>query len=179
MRELVASIEGEYRRYQKLGEAALAQLRDDELDRADGAADNAPSAIVRHMAGNFVSRFTDFTTSDGEKPDRDRESEFDAPHESRAELLARWEHGWSVLFAALAPLTDADLARTVTIRTVPLRVHEALHRSLSHAAYHVGQIVYAAKQRRGDAWQSLSIPRGGSSAYNAAPVHEKPPGGRA
>jgi len=177
VRDLMASIEGEYRRYKKLGEAALAQLRDDELDLADGSADNAPSAIVRHLAGNFVSRFTDFIVSDGEKPGRDREAEFDPPHEPRAALLARWEGGWSALFGALAPLTDADLARTVTIRGVPLRVHEALHRSLSHAAYHVGQIVYAAKHRRGDAWTSLSIPRGGTAAYNAAPSAEKPPGG--
>jgi hypothetical protein len=175
MRDLVASIEGEYRRYKKLGEGALAQLHDAELDRAEGAADNAPSAIVRHLAGNFASRFTGFLVSDGEKPDRDRESEFDAPHESREALLARWEAGWRALFDALGPLADADLARTVTIRGVPLRVHEALHRSLSHAAYHVGQLVYVAKQRRGAEWKSLSIPRGGSAAYNAAPTAEKPP----
>ena len=176
MRTVVGSIESEYRRYKGLADRAIAQLEDDQLARTDDPAGNSVAVIVRHLAGNFRSRFTDFLMTDGEKPWRDRDSEFVAPDTDRAALLRDWEHGWSVLFATLAELDDDHLGRTVTIRGVPLTVLEALHRSLSHAAYHVGQIVLLARGMRGAEWRSLSIPRGGTAAYNANPTMEKPPG---
>ena len=174
MRDLVTSIEAEYRRYKALGEAAIAHLEDAELAVTDSSASNSIATIVWHLAGNLASRFTDFLTTDGEKPWRDRDAELAPRTVARAELMARWEQGWAALFDALAPLLDADLARVVTIREQPLRVHEALHRSLAHASYHVGQIVYIAKARRGDDWRYLSIPPGQSAAYNRAPSQETP-----
>jgi uncharacterized damage-inducible protein DinB len=165
VRDFVASIEREYQRYKKLGEGAFAQLRDDELTAADGASGNSIAVIVWHMAGNFESRFTDFLTSDGEKPWRKRDEEFATRAVTRAEVIAKWERGWTALFHALAPLADADLGRTITIRSEPHRVYEALYRSLAHAAYHVGQIVHIAKLKRGDEWRWLSIPPGQSDEF--------------
>jgi hypothetical protein len=178
MRPLVAAIESEFSRYKALAEAAMRQLDDADLHRADTNADNSIAVIVRHLAGNFVSRFTDFLTTDGEKPWRHRDAEFEEPGGSRADLLAVWDHGWEVLAGALGGLSDADLELRITIRGQPWRVDEALLRSLAHASYHVGQIVYVAKTLRGDAWVSLSIPKGGSSAYNAAPLRDRPSGPR-
>jgi hypothetical protein len=120
------------------------------------------------VAGNLRSRFTDFLTTDGEKPWRRREEEFDERRVARTELLAHWEEGWAPLLSTLKGLADEDLDRTVTVRTEPMRVHEALHRSLAHTSYHVGQIVYIAKAIRGDGWTSLSIPRGQSAAFDQA-----------
>ncbi|HWG32234.1 MAG TPA: DinB family protein [Steroidobacteraceae bacterium] len=166
---LVASIEAEYRRYKTLGERAIDQLTDSQLADATGTS-NSIATIVWHLAGNLKSRFTDFLTSDGEKPWRDRDSEFLPRHVTRAELRAEWEDGWRVVFAALADLTDADLARTVTIRGQPHTVAEALQRSVAHASYHVGQIVYVAKALRGAEWQYLSIPPGQSAQFNQTPT---------
>ncbi len=160
-RALVASIEVEYRRYKTLGENAVSQLPDAQLAEAAGSS-NSIATIVWHLAGNLTSRFTDFLTSDGEKPWRDRDSEFLTRQVTRAELQAKWEDGWRVLFAAVSPLTDADLAKTVTIRAQPHTVAEALHRSLAHTSYHVGQIVFVAKALRGADWRYLSIPPGQS-----------------
>lgn len=160
-RTVVASIEGEYRRYKSLGENAVNQLPDAQLADAAGSS-NSIAIIVWHLAGNLTSRFTDFLTSDGEKLWRDRDSEFLARQVTRAELQAKWEDGWRVLFAALSALTDADLAKTVTIRGQPHTVAEALHRSLAHTSYHVGQIVFVAKALRGADWRYLSIPPGHS-----------------
>jgi len=166
---LVASIEAEYRRYKTLGERAIDQLTDSQLADATGTS-NSIATIVWHLAGNLKSRFTEFLTSDGEKPWRDRDSEFLPRHVTRAELRAKWEDGWRVVFAALADLTDADLARTVTIRGQPHTVAEALQRSVAHASYHVGQIVYVAKALRGAEWQYLSIPPGQSAQFNQTPT---------
>ncbi len=174
MRALVASIEAEYRRYKTLGESAVKQLADPQLVDATGPS-NSIATIIWHLAGNLKSRFTDFLTSDGEKPWRDRDSEFLARHVTRAELMAQWDDGWRVLFAALTPLTDVDLERTVTIRGQPHTVAEALHRSLAHASYHVGQIVYVAKALRGADWQYLSIPPGQSAQYNQSPTRDRAP----
>ena len=160
-RTVVASIEAEYRRYKSLGENAVNQLPDAQLADAAGSS-NSIAIIVWHLAGNLTSRFTDFLTSDGEKLWRDRDSEFLARQVTRAELQAKWEDGWRVLFAALSALTDADLAKTVTIRGQPHTVAEALHRSLAHTSYHVGQIVFVAKALRGADWRYLSIPPGRS-----------------
>jgi hypothetical protein len=159
-REVLASAESEYRRYKKLAEGAFAQATDGELVQAppDG---NSIAVIAWHVSGNLKSRFTDFLTTDGEKPWRNRESEFDERTVTRAELLAKWEEGWGVLFAALSALDDSMLGRQVTIRGEPHTVLQALHRSLAHASYHVGQIVYLAKSFRGEGWRSLSMPRTG------------------
>ena len=171
-RGLLSLIEAEYRRYKALGEGTFRQLSAEELV-TDTAGANSIAMIVWHIAGNLESRFTDFLTTDGEKPWRDRESEFEARDVSPAEVAGKWDQGWGVLFDTLAELTDDDMASEVTIRSVPHRVDEALLRSLAHAAYHVGQIVYLAKSFRGDDWEYLSIPPGQSEAYNANPVLEK------
>jgi hypothetical protein len=176
MREILSSIEGEWRRYKVLGEGALDQARDFELGRSDGG--NSLAVIVAHIGGNLKSRFTDFLTADGEKDWRDRDSEFvPRPDITRRELMETWNDGWRTLFDALGPLTDNDLSRTVTIRGEKFLVHEALHRLLAHTSYHVGQIVYVAKVLRGNDWNCLSIPLGKSQEYNRNPSHEKPPKG--
>jgi hypothetical protein len=176
MNTLVRSIEAEYRRYQALAEAALEQVPDAGLSQPGPAGGNSVTVICWHLAGNLQSRFTDFLTSDGEKAWRDREQEFAARTVSREELLARWQLGWDALLSTLGQLADADLTRTVLIRGQSLAVHEALHRSLAHAAYHVGQIVYLAHAICGARWRYLSIPPGGSAAYNANPQYEKAAG---
>jgi hypothetical protein len=174
MRDIVSSIEAEWRRYKVLGEAAIGQIHDDELGYDAGG--NSVAVIVWHIAGNLRSRFTDFLGSDGEKPWRKRDSEFeDRTNVTRSELLDKWNTGWSALFAALEPLSDEDLSRMVSIRGVKFGVHEALHRGLAHTSYHVGQIVFLGKGFRGSEWKSLTIPRGKSTEYNQNPVHEKPP----
>lgn len=173
MRQIIQSIHAEYVRYKKLGEDAMAQLEEESLAAPGPNGGNSIATICWHMSGNLTSRFTDFLESDGEKPWRRREEEFFARRVSRTDLLAKWAQGWEVLFATLDGLTDADLGRTVTIRQQPLRVDEALHRSLAHTSYHVGQIVYLAKAMRGADWQYLSIPPGQSDAYNAAPDRER------
>ena len=171
-RTVVALIEAEYQRYRILGERAFRQLDAEQLVAGSEHAISI-ATIVWHVAGNLESRFTDFLTTDGEKPWRDRESEFEARNVSPTEVARKWDQGWGVLFDTLAELTDDDMASGVTIRRVPHRVDEALLRSLAHAAYHVGQIVYLAKSFRGDDWEYLSIPPGQSEAYNANPMLEK------
>jgi uncharacterized damage-inducible protein DinB len=169
---LTSSIAAEYRRYKALGQAAIAQLDEADLTRREGAEDNSIATIVWHIAGNLRSRFSDFRTSDGEKPWRERDEEFEERIVGRDELLAKWESGWDTLFAALDALTDEDLVHTVTIRGRSYAIHEALHRSLAHTSYHVGQIVHLAKSFRGASWRNLSIPKGGSRAYNENPHRE-------
>ena len=174
MRSIIGSIEGEYRRYKALAEGAVAQMADADLTAQGPGGTNSVAVILAHIAGNLESRFSDFLTSDGEKPWRDRDREFVPREAVRTEQLGAWERAWAVLFEALAPLTDDDLLRTVTIRKEPLSVHDALHRSLAHAAYHVGQIVYIARASRGEDWRWLSIPPGQSAEYNRRPTGEKP-----
>ncbi len=178
MRQIVASIEGEYRRYKTLGEGAFQQLGEEQLALSGGPAGNSIATLAWHISGNLASRFTEFLSSDGEKAWRDREAEFEQRQVTRAELRDKWEQGFAVLFGALAGLDDAQLQCVVKIRGVELSVAEALHRSLAHTSYHVGQIVLLARTFRGSAWRYLSIPPGGSQAYNANPVSEKPPAGR-
>lgn len=173
MKVLVTSIEGEYRRYKALAESALGQVPEPLLSRSGPAGGNSLAIICWHVSGNLKSRFSDFLTSDGEKPWRDREEEFAVREVNRAELMAKWADGWNVLSGTLRELTDADLERTIYIRGQPLVVHEALHRSLAHTSYHVGQIVYLAHAICGADWKYLSIPPGGSAAYNANPHFEK------
>lgn len=171
-RTLLPLIEAEYLRYKLLGERAMRQVRPEEMHARteDG---NSIAIIVWHVSGNLASKFTDLLATDGEKPWRHRDTEFEPRDVTPEEIADKWEHGWGVLFGALAELADDDLAAPITIRGVPFRVDEALLRSLAHAAYHVGQIVLMAKSFRGDAWEYLSIPPGQSEAYNANPVFEK------
>ena len=172
---MIEDFRSEYRRYRLLAERGLAQVPDAALNHVPAPECNSAAMIVRHVSGNLIARFTDFLTSDGEKPSRNRDEEFQERSYTRAEMDALWSQGWAVLEGTLAELTDADLSRTVTIRQQPLSVHAALCRSLAHVSYHVGQLVLLARMDAPDAWQSLSIPKGGSTAYNAAPNREKAP----
>ena len=156
-----------FRNYKSLGERAMQQVRDEDLFVTLDAEANSIAVVVKHMAGNMRSRWTDFLTSDGEKPDRDRDSEFVRPPATRAALLALWEEGWSRLLGAIEPLTDADLQRTVTIRGEAHSVMQAINRQVAHLSYHVGQIVFLAKHFAGDRWQSLSVPRNKSAEFNS------------
>lgn len=174
MTSIIESIHAEYLRYKALAEAAIDQLDEAELSAQGANGGNSIAVICWHISGNLRSRFTDFLSSDGEKPWRNREEEFQPRTVSRAELLSKWDQGWEVLLGTLATLTDEQLKLTVTIRNQPLQVHEALHRSLAHLSYHVGQIVYVAKALRGKDWTYLSIPPGKSDAYNQAPTRERP-----
>ena len=169
---VVGSLLDEYRRYKALAEAAIGQVGDAELTQLGPAGGNSIDMLVRHLAGNLKSRFTDFRTSDGEKPWRHRDDEFEMASLNRADLMASWEGAWVTVLDEVSKLTDADLGKTVTVRRQPLRIDEALHRSLAHTAYHVGQIVYMAKEMRGDAWRTLSIPKGRSEEYNRKAVRE-------
>ena len=162
-----------FRSQKQAVERALAQVADADLDRVPGDrstadGENSIALIVQHIAGNQRSRWTDFLTSDGEKPDRQRDTEFAERGLSRAELMDLWESGWSALFGALEPLTAADMTRTVTIRGEPHTVAKAILRQVAHYATHVGQIVQLARHFAGSEWTSLSIPRGGSGAFNAS-----------
>ena len=151
--------------YKKLAERAMEQLTDDQLFALLDEEANSIAIIVKHMAGNMRSRWTDFLTSDGEKPDRDRDDEFVDPPATRKALLDLWEDGWARLFAALEPLSEADLGRTVTIRGEPHSVLQAVNRQVAHYANHVGQIVMLAKHFAHDHWQSLSVPRNRSAEF--------------
>ena len=164
-----------FRNYKTLSERAMAQLDDQEMHWRKGEHSNNVATLAKHMAGNMISRFTNFLTEDGEKSWRNRESEFDDDFSSREQLMAYWEKGWQCLFDAIEPLTDEDLERTVKIRNEPHTVLEALNRQLTHYAYHTGQIVYIAKMLKGAEFQSLSIPRGQSDAFNEE-LFRRPPG---
>jgi len=171
---VLLTLRAEYSRYRALAEAAIAQLTDAELNASSNPDENSIVMICWHISGNLRSRFTDFLTTDGEKPWRHRDEEFDARQVSRDDLLAKWRQGWDVLFDAMDSLSEADLERTVAIRAEPLSVQEALLRSVTHVSYHVGQIVYLAKRMCGNRWQSLTIPRGQSEAFNAR-IMKTPP----
>jgi hypothetical protein len=155
-----------FRQYKRLAERAMEQVTDEQLFAALDEESNSIAIIVKHMAGNMRSRWTDLLTTDGEKPNRDRDCEFvDAPR-TRSALLDAWESGWACVFTALEPLSDADLARTVTIRGEAHSVMQAINRQVAHYAHHVGQIVLLAKHFAHDRWQSLSVPRNQSSEFN-------------
>ena len=173
MTTFIESITAEYLRYKALGEAAIEQCSETDLSASSASEGNSIAVICWHISGNFQSRFSDFLTSDGEKPWRQREEEFRSRTVTRAELVAKWNQGWEVLLGSLAALSDEQLQQTVTIRGQPLHVHEALHRSLAHVSYHVGQIVFIAKSLRGKDWKFLSIPPGQSDAYNKNPTLER------
>lgn len=157
------------RKYKGFAERAMAQIAADDLFRTLDPEANSIALVIKHMAGNMRSRWTDFLTTDGEKPDRGRDSEFEIEAgDTREAIFARWEAGWAALFAALDPLTEADLGRNVTVRGEPHTVLQAIQRQLSHYAYHVGQIVLLAKHFAGPRWQTLSIAKGKSAEFDVA-----------
>jgi len=159
-----------FHQYKKIAEGAMAQVTDEQLTQTLDPEMNSIAQIVKHMTGNMRSRWTDLLTTDGEKPNRNRDSEFvDAPP-TRAELMANWEAGWQCVFSALEPLTEADLSRIVQIRSEPHSVMQAVNRQVAHYAMHCGQIVLLAKHFANDHWKSLSVPRNKSAEFNRA-VH--------
>ncbi len=155
-----------FRYYKNLADRAMAQVADPQLVSVLDGEMNSIAVIVKHMAGNMRSRWTDFLTSDGEKPDRDRDAEFTDPPATRQALLGLWEEGWQCLFTALEPLSEDDLGRTVTIRGEAHSVMQAIHRQVAHYSYHCGQIVFLAKHFQQSGWQYLTIPRAQSAQFN-------------
>jgi hypothetical protein len=155
-----------FRFTKNLGDGALAQISEEHLHLAPDAESNSVAVIVKHLWGNMRSRWTDFLTTDGEKPDRHRDTEFEDDQPSKTLVLERWQEGRACLLGALESLGPADVLRTVTIRAEPLTALSAIQRQLAHVSYHVGQIVYLAKLFRGTQWQSLSVPRGQSEQFN-------------
>jgi hypothetical protein len=156
-----------FRKLKSTAERAVAQVRDEHFFATVDPESNSIAVVMKHMAGNLRSRWTDFLTSDGEKPDRHRDHEFELGAETRVNIEAQWSAGWQILFEALEPLTADDLQKIVQIRGEPHTVLQAINRQLTHYAYHVGQIVLLAKHHAGSEWRTLSIPHGQSEAYNA------------
>jgi hypothetical protein len=154
------------RQYKRLGEGAIAQVSEEQLFAAIDAESNSIAIIVKHIAGNMRSRWTDFLTADGEKPNRNRDTEFENPPISRAELLSVWEEGWARVFSAIEPLAEADLTRTVTIRGEPHSAMQAINRQIAHYASHIGQIIFLAKHLQAANWRTLSVPRNRSAEFN-------------
>ena len=166
---LIRNAISESRRYKELAENAITQIPEAELYEVLDEESNSIAMLIKHLAGNLTSRWSDFLVSDGDKPGRDREAEFRSHAEDTKEnLMERWEAGWNCLFSALERLQPEDLEKTITIRSEPCTVLEAVHRGIMHAAYHVGQIALLAKHYTGNNWQSLSIPRGKSEEYRVA-----------
>ena len=153
--------------YKELGDKTFAQLEEHHFFYRPNEESNSIAIIVQHLYGNMLSRFTNFLTEDGEKEWRQRDSEFDAFDISKEDVLSFWNTGWNCVFSALGNLKPADLTRTVYIRTEPLQVYDAILRQLAHYPHHIGQILYIGKMLKGKDWQTLSIPRGGSAAFNA------------
>ncbi|MBX3291965.1 MAG: DUF1572 domain-containing protein [Acidobacteria bacterium] len=155
-----------FRSYKRLAERALEQVSDEEFFARIDDESNSLAVIVKHIAGNLRSRWTDFLTTDGEKPDRYRDTEFELIGDTRESLMQYWEAGWQTLFDTLEALSADDVSKTVTIRGEPHTVVEAINRQLTHYAYHVGQIVFLAKHLRAKEWKTLSVPRNRSAQFN-------------
>ena len=156
-----------FRHYKKMTERAMEQLAPEQLYAALDPEMNSIAVVIKHMTGNMRSRWRDFLTTDGEKPDRDRDSEFTEPPATREGLLKLWEDGWAYVFGALEPLSEADLGRQVTIRGEPHSVMQAINRQIAHYGSHCGQIIFLAKHLQHENWKSLTIPRKGSAEYNS------------
>lgn len=167
---LLADSRREFANQRDLAERAIAQLADAEFFRTLDNEANSVAIIVKHIGGNLRSRWTDFLTTDGEKPDRNRDGEFVADAETRASIARLWESGWATLDASLQALDPPDLLASVRIRGQDVTVIQAINRSLAHTAQHVGQIILLAKHLRGAAWKTLSIPRGASAQFLPPPV---------
>jgi len=163
-----------FRGLKRLADKAIEQLNDEEFFRAIDPESNSIALIMKHMYGNMRSRWTDFLTTDGEKPDRRRDSEFIVEGEDRRAVLERWEAGWRIVFDALAPLKGEDLMREITIRREPHTVVKAINRQISHYGQHVGQIVFLAKHLKSSDWKTLSIARGQSEVFNMKKEEEQP-----
>lgn len=155
-----------FRNYKKLADRAIEQVGDEDFFAVIDRESNSIAVIIKHIAGNLHSRWRDFLTTDGEKPERDRDSEFELVNDNRESLMAFWETGWKILFNALEPLSEDDFSKTITIRGEPHSVSEAINRQLTHYSYHVGQIVFLAKHLRSTNWKTLSVPRNRSAEYN-------------
>ncbi len=165
--EYLKDIRRTYRKYRDLAESAIAQVSDRDLHMALDAEDNSIAVVMQHLSGNLRSRFSAFLSSDGEKPDRNRDAEFENhPGVDRAGLLANWNSAWDIVLGELDALRPGDLERTVRIRHDSFTVVEALNRSVTHTVYHIGQIVFLAKHHAGAGWKSLSIPKGRSAEYD-------------
>ena len=164
---MLTAIRIQFEYYKSLGDRTIEQLNDADLFWMPDPTTNSIAVVVKHLWGNMRSRWTDVLQSDGEKPWRDREAEFDPDILTRQDLQVKWTEGWACLFEAIKDISSTDLEEIVYIRNVGHTLHEALLRQVAHYAYHVGQIVYIGKMRRGDTWASLSIPRGSSQSYNA------------
>ncbi|HEV8216198.1 MAG TPA: DUF1572 family protein [Gemmatimonadaceae bacterium] len=171
---LTKSFLDEYARYRATAEKAMAQVSDEALNRVMSPDGNSIATLVRHISGNLISRFTDFLASDGEKPWRDRDGEFDAGVFSRRAIEEAWGRGWEVAEREVGRLRDADLTREVTIRGQSMTVHEALVRNVAHIASHIGQIILLARMSAGDKWTTLSIPRGQSRQFNEQAARGQP-----
>ena len=157
-----------FRDYKTLAERAFAQISDEDFFKTIDPESNSIAVNMKHLAGNMLSRWTDFLTIDGEKPERNRDLEFVMlPKTTKDDMIAYWEQGWKCVFDAVEPLKPEDLMRTITIRGQDHTVIQAINRQLAHYAYHVGQIVYLAKHFKSSEWQSLSVPRNRSSEFNA------------
>jgi hypothetical protein len=152
--------------YKALGDATFSQLQEKDFHFQPNPSSNSIAIIINHMAGNMISRWTNFLTEDGEKPGRNRDQEFTDPSLGKEDLLTLWEKGWNCLMDSLRSLKEEDLMKTITIRHEPLVAIDAINRQLAHYPHHVGQIVYIGKMIRGEAWQSLSISKGASQAFN-------------
>ncbi|PYT02004.1 MAG: hypothetical protein DMF63_00785 [Acidobacteria bacterium] len=150
----------------KLAERAIEQVSDEEFFATIDEEANSVALIVKHIAGNLRSRWSDFLTNDGEKADRNRDTEFELIEDTRASLMQFWEEGWQILFSAIEPLTEEDFSKTVTIRGEPHSIIEAINRQLTHYSYHVGQIVFLAKHFRSNEWKTLSIAKNRSAEFN-------------
>jgi hypothetical protein len=155
-----------FRQYKRLAERGIEQVTDEQLFAVLDGEMNSIAVMVKHLAGNMRSRWTDFLISDGEKLDRKRDTEFENPPSTRTELMTLWEEGWNRVFTALEPLSEMDLVRTVAIRGEPHSVMQAINRQIAHYAYHCGQIVFLAKHLQHEEWKSLSVPRGKSEQFN-------------
>ena len=163
----------QFRKYKEMGEKAMAQISDDDFFRELSDVDNSLAVIVKHMAGNMRSRWRDFLTSDGEKDDRHRETEFEIyDSDSKESLMQKWQEGWQLCFEAIKPLKPEDLEKTIYIRSEANTVLEAINRQLTHCAYHVGQIVYLSRHFAGANWKSLSIPKAESDGFNISKFGE-------
>jgi hypothetical protein len=161
----------QFRGHKRMAEGAMTQLRDEDFFVTLDPGANSVATLVKHLAGNMRSRFTDFLTSDGEKPGRFRDREFElAPGTTRADVMKWWEEGWGCVFAAIDSLKPEDVMRTVTVRGEPHTVLQAINRQIAHYAQHTGQIVFLAKHLRSSEWKTLSIPRGKSEDYKKAPL---------
>jgi len=164
--DYINSVIQQFKYYESLGNKAFAQLNDEELFWEYNTDSNSVVIIVKHLWGNMKSRWTDFLTSDGEKTWRKRDEEFEADIKDREELLQKWQEGWACLFTALDSINEDNFDTIIYIRNQGHSIPEAINRQLAHYAYHIGQIVFIGKMLKGNAWQSLSIPKGDSKTYN-------------